>query len=67
MRESREREEAMYKNMKKAQEDYEVFKRDSTKEMTLKDVLIDRLKNFTDLLKKELQFAKNIIKNPNLF
>ena len=45
----------------------EQYKNDTTKEMMLKDVLVDRLKNFTEMLKKELQFAKNIIKNPNLF
>ena len=57
----------MHKHMKKAQDELEQYKNDTTKEMMLKDVLVDRLKNFTDMLKKELQFAKNIIKNPNLF
>ena len=56
----------MHKHMKKAQDELEQYKNDTTKEMMLKDVLVDRLKNFTDMLKKELQFAKNIIKNPNL-
>ena len=32
----------------------EQYKNDTTKEMMLKDVLVDRLKNFTDMLKKEL-------------
>ena len=57
----------MHKHMKKAQDELEQYKNDTTKEMMLKDVLVDRLKNFTEMLKKELQFAKNIIKNPNLF
>ena len=43
------------------------YKNDTKKELDLKDVLVDRQKKYIDLLRKELVFAKNIIKNPNLF
>ena len=38
-----------------------------SKEMEVKDLIYNRNLNYCDTLKKELVFAKNVIKNPEIF
>ena len=53
--------------MKVFKDEFCKYKFDTLKELEVKDKVFERQKHFTDILMKELAFAKNIIKNPNLF
>lgn len=61
------REDILFAEKKKMEEELTRFKNETKKELELKDVLLERQQKFITVLKKELVFAKNIIKNPNLF
>eukprot|EP00347_Sterkiella_histriomuscorum_P019529 403341284 len=63
----KEREDIILASKNKMEQELFQFKNDSGKELELKDVLLERQQNYIMVLKKELVFAKNIIKNPNLF
>ena len=43
------------------------FKRRATHELEVKDVIIERYIKYADVLKVELAYAKNVIKNPLTF
>jgi hypothetical protein len=62
-----EREQELEEKLEELTQRFENYKEESSKEINLKDILMDRQKAYTDLLVKELTYAKNIIKNPNLF
>ncbi|CDW71143.1 UNKNOWN [Stylonychia lemnae] len=61
------REELILKEKDYLKDELFRYKNDTKKELDLKEVLVERQKHYIDLLRKELVFAKNIIKNPNLF
>jgi ABC-type Na+ transport system ATPase subunit NatA len=65
--EYRLREEDLDYRLKFAEDEFKRYKETTLKELELKDVLVDRQNNYINILKKELVYAKNIIKNPNLY
>jgi len=63
----KEREDLILKEKAAAEDEFKKFKRDTLAELEVKDVLLKRQTNYAEVIKKELAYAKNIIKNPSLF